>query len=84
MQRDALTPRFYIEVILGGAALGLFAVTLVWNDWIELVFKVDPDAGNGSLEYFVCFVLLAVTAMSWWFARSEWRRARSSQRVPSL
>jgi hypothetical protein len=81
VMRDALRTRFYVEVVLGAATLGLFVVTLIWNDWIELLFKVDPDASNGSLEYFICFVLLAATAISWWFARTEWRRAQGTQRA---
>jgi hypothetical protein len=79
MQRYSLRTRFYFEAILGTAALGLLVVTLLWNDWIELVFKVDPDAGNGSLEYVVCFALLAATAVTWFLARAEWRRARVPQ-----
>jgi hypothetical protein len=66
--------RFYVEVILGLAGLVLFAVNLAWNEWIEIVFRVDPDAGDGSLEYLVCFALLAGAACSAWLARTEWRR----------
>jgi hypothetical protein len=66
--------RFYLEVALGAAGLALFAVTLVWNAWIEIVFHVDPDAGNGSLEFLVCFMLLTAAAWSFWLARTEWRR----------
>ncbi len=73
---DGLRPGFYVEAILGAATLALFGITLVWNDWIEKVFRVDPDAGNGSLEYAICFALLAVTVASWWFAGTEWRRVR--------
>ena len=71
---ENVRPRFYVEVVLGAAALLLFAVTLVWNDWIELVFKVDPDAGNGSLEKAICVALLAVAVAASWLARTEWRR----------
>lgn len=74
MVRRSLRQRFYLEIILGVAGLALFALTLAWNDWIEMVFRVDPDAGNGSLEFFVCFVLLVAAAFSLWVARIEWRR----------
>jgi hypothetical protein len=69
--------RFYLEVALGAVGLVLFGVTLVWNDWIELAFRVSPDEGNGSAEYLVCFGLLALAAGGWWLARTEWRRFRS-------
>jgi hypothetical protein len=72
-----LGTRYYVELILGAASLLLLAVTLVWNDWIELVFKVDPDAGDGSAEKLVCAVLLAVAVASAWLARAEWRRAHA-------
>ena len=71
---DALRARFFVEVVLGAAALMVFGVTLVWNDWIELLFRIDPDAGNGSLEWAICVALLAAVAASWWLARAEWQR----------
>jgi hypothetical protein len=72
---------FYVELLLGLAALVLALVTLVWNDWIELVFKVDPDAGNGSLEKAIVGVLLAAAVICAWLARTEWRRIRTAAGV---
>ena len=72
---SAVRPRFYVELVLAVAALVLALVTLVWNDWIEIVFKVDPDAGNGSLEKAIVIVLLAAAVIAAWLARTEWRRA---------
>ena len=69
--------RFYVQAVLGTAAALLFVVTLVWNDWIEMAFRVDPDAGDGSLEKAICVVLLAVAVGSAWIARTEWRRLHS-------
>jgi hypothetical protein len=54
----------------------------VWNEWIEIVFRVDPDEGNGAAEYLVCFVLLAVAAGSWWLARTQWRAVRRHAAEP--
>lgn len=72
--------RFYVEAMLGAAAAVLLAVTLVWNEWIELVFKVDPDAGDGSLEKVIVVLLFAIAAASMWLARTEWRRMRAPAR----
>ena len=69
--------RFYLESALALGGLALTIVTLIWNEWIELVFHVDPDAGNGSAETVACFALLAVAAVSSWLARTEWRRAHA-------
>jgi hypothetical protein len=78
-QSNALRSRFYVELILAVAALVLALVTLVWNDWIEIVFKVDPDAGNSSLEKAIVVVLLAAAILAAWLARTEWRRAATGE-----
>jgi hypothetical protein len=49
-----------IELTLAGLSGVLFALTLVWPDWIEAAFGVDPDGGNGALEFLVAAVFLAV------------------------
>lgn len=64
------------EAILATIFASLAIVTMVWPAWLEVVFSIDPDAGNGSLEWIltVSFGLLAVaTAL---FARRDFRRAR--------
>src|SRR5438094_9632 len=43
-----LRQRFWIELALALASAALLVVTLLWNEWIELVFHVDPDAGSGA------------------------------------
>ena len=79
MKGRSLRQRFYVEAILGAVGLVLLGLTLAWSDWIEIVFRVDPDAGNGSLEFFVCFALLAAAALNFWLATTEWRRAVASE-----
>jgi hypothetical protein len=74
MKERSVRTRFYLEVVLGLTGLALFGLTLAWNDWIELVFHIDPDTGSGALEFLVCFALLAAAAVSFWLARAEWRR----------
>ena len=71
--------RFFVEAGLAGAFALLFLVTLVWPDWIELVFEVEPDGGDGSFEweFVVMFAVIAVAAAA--LARMEWRRARAPE-----
>jgi hypothetical protein len=49
-------------------------LTLVEREWIELVFGVEPDRGDGSLEWTIVAVLLVATIVFAWLARAEWRR----------
>src|SRR4051812_50179153 len=43
--------RFWIEAGTAVATAVMALLTLVWPDWIELIFRVDPDGGNGALEW---------------------------------
>jgi hypothetical protein len=67
--------RFYIEAALAVATLVLTVVTLINQDWIEAVFGVDPDHGNGSLEWIMVAVLAVATVVFGLLAFSERRRA---------
>jgi len=67
--------RFWIELILAVASLALLALTIVWTEWIEFVFHVDPDAGSGELEWAIVGVTLMLTLAFSMLARMEWRRA---------
>ncbi len=57
----------------------LFVLTLIAREWIELLFGVDPDSGDGSLEAAIVAVLLVATVAFAWLARVEWRRASSQE-----
>ncbi|MFJ5549118.1 ABC transporter permease [Streptomyces sp. NPDC093225] len=75
---DALRPRFWVEVVLGAASGLLFVVTLVWHDWIEVLFGVEPDAGSGAVEWLVVAVTALGAVLCALGARTEWRRARAA------
>jgi len=55
----------------------VFVFTLVQRDWIEIVIGVDPDQGNGTLEWLIVGALLVVTITLFTLASYEWRRART-------
>jgi hypothetical protein len=69
-----LRRRFWLESMLGSVTGVTAVVTLLWHDWIETVFGVNPDKGNGSAEWVVVLSLLILTAMLGIAARLEWRR----------
>jgi hypothetical protein len=71
--------RLWLEAALAAGAGVMGVLTLFWHDWIEAVFGVDPDHGNGSLEWIVAFALLA-TALGFSFAlRRDLRSPEASE-----
>jgi hypothetical protein len=76
--RNALRRRFWLETGIALVTGILFVITLAWNDWIELVFKVDLDKNNGSLEWLIVGALLVVTITLFTMANLEWHRARTA------
>ncbi|MDH6521996.1 hypothetical protein M2163_001009 [Streptomyces sp. SAI-135] len=43
--------RGWIEVVLAVVSGLLCLLTLFWPDWIDEVFRVDPDQHSGALEW---------------------------------
>jgi hypothetical protein len=70
--------RFWIETGLAVLTGVLFVVTLITREWIELLFGVDPDGGDGSLEWAIVAVLAVLTVAFAALARAEWRRLASA------
>ncbi len=68
--------RFRMTVAGALATLLLAIITLVWQNWIEIVFRVDPDHGNGSFEHWVVGVAAALCLTSLLLGTREWKRAR--------
>jgi len=76
--RNALRRRFWLETGIAIITGILFVITLIRNDWIEIVFRVDPDNNNGTFEWLIVGALLLVTITLFILARYEWRRARAA------
>ncbi|MGE5829386.1 MAG: ABC transporter permease [Micromonosporaceae bacterium] len=70
----AIRKRFFIEVVVGGAAGILAIVTTFSREWIEELTGFEPDQGNGSAEWLIVVGLLLVAVASSGLARIEWRR----------
>ena len=63
-----------LETALGLLTGSLALVTLVWRDWIEAVFRVEPDRGSGAVEWLAVGVLAIVSISCFLLARRERRR----------
>ena len=74
--RNALRKRFWLETAIAIFTGVLFVITLIRNDWIEIVFGIDPDKNNGTFEWLIVGALLLVTITLFILASYEWRRAR--------
>lgn len=61
-----------LAVVLGAATI----LTAVWPDWIEGVFGVDPDGGNGTVEWLIVAVLAVATVVVAGLARRDLRLAQ--------
>ena len=72
---DHLRRRFWVETGLALASGALCLLTIFWNDWIEIVFSIDPDHDSGSLEWQIVVGSLAMTIAMVALARQEWRRS---------
>jgi hypothetical protein len=76
--RNAFRRRFWLETGIAIFTGVLFVITLIRNDWIEIVFRVDPDNNNGTFEWLIVGALLLVTITIFILASYEWRRARAA------
>jgi hypothetical protein len=68
--------RLALDVVGAVSALGLAILTLVWRDWIETLFRVNPDAASGTVEWVVVFAFAAVSIGLGLMARHEWRQLK--------
>lgn len=49
---------------------------LVTRERIEILFAVDPDGGDGTLEWAIVAVTALTALACFGYVRVEWRRAR--------
>lgn len=76
--KNALRLRFWLEAGMTTVTCILFVTTLVRRNWIEIIFGVDPDKGNGTLEWLIVGALVVVSITLFMLASYEWHRARAA------
>ena len=74
-----LRRRFWVETGLAGAGALLLVVTVIWRDWLEIVYGVDPDGGSGAMEWLIVVIAAAGSTLFSALARVEWRRWRTAE-----
>jgi hypothetical protein len=75
-----MTPRLAIQLGLAGLSALLFLLTILWHDWIEAVFGVEPDQGSGALELGIVAVMALAAVIFGLRARAQWSRMRAGER----
>jgi hypothetical protein len=55
-------PLFWVECILGATSAALAILTLIVPRWIEITLRVDPDGGNGTLEWLIALAFICSAA----------------------
>jgi len=56
----------------------LAIVTIAWPNWIELVFRTNPDHGSGALELLITAVLIAAAVTSALAVRAQIRHGHAA------
>jgi hypothetical protein len=68
---------FWIKVAVASLCATLLLLTLVWHDWIEIVFGVDPDGGSGLTEWAITAAVTLAAVGCGASALVDWRRAHA-------
>ena len=74
--KRSVPPIFWLELGLSALSAISLGLTLIWPQWIETFFGVEPDGGDGSDEWGITLGLAIATVTLLALARREWRRAR--------
>jgi hypothetical protein len=71
--------RAWLETVLAVVGLSLCLLTLVWKEWIEFLFGLDPDRHSGALELLVAGALLVASVLLARQARWDLRLRRRAE-----
>ena len=83
-KRLGLSLGFWVEAALALAAIATAIATMLWPEWIEMVFKVDPDEGSGALELAIVVVLVGISVANSLLAGRQWRQGRQRSAAPTV
>jgi hypothetical protein len=72
--QNRLPVRFWVAMVLGLTSATLLALTIVLPDWMEVLFGVAPDAGDGSAEWGLALAWAVASVLMFGLAGRTWRR----------
>jgi hypothetical protein len=64
-----------VEYALASVFVLLGVLTAVVPDWIEFVFKIHPDAGNGAVEWVLVAIFGVLAAIAAVYGRRDYKAA---------
>jgi uncharacterized BrkB/YihY/UPF0761 family membrane protein len=70
--------RFWLATTMAVLSGILSILTTILPEWIENVFGVTPDGGDGSLEWLIVLLLFVATILFFFLAYREWWVTRSA------
>jgi hypothetical protein len=71
--------RYWAEACLGAVTLALAILTVVWPDWVEIIFRIDSDNHSGSFEIAMTFTLAASSVLFFALGWFEFRRTLTAE-----
>jgi len=66
------------ETVVAGLTGFVAVLTIFWRDWLEVLFRADPDHHNGTAEFAIIAGLAVTSLLLGCIARWQvvrWRRA---------
>jgi hypothetical protein len=69
--------RLCVEAGVGACSASLLALTLVWPDWIERFAGLQPDGGDGSVEWGLVAFFSALSVLALGMTWRDWRVIRT-------
>jgi MFS-type transporter involved in bile tolerance (Atg22 family) len=72
-----ISKRFWVELLMGIATALVAILTAIVPSWMERLFGVNLDHGDGSFERLIVYALLLASLACLSLARLEWRRLSS-------
>jgi hypothetical protein len=71
---ERLPARIWVELMLGLVSTVSLTFAIVLPNWMELLFRLAPDAGDGSAERGFALLWAGVSVLMFGLAGRTWRK----------